>query len=239
MRTLGLVVLLSAAAVLVYTQQPAEVEITSEPSHHQVIQNEFVRVFDVTVAPKSSTLVHRHRHDYLFVTLGDSDVINARAGANPVPLHLKDGEIRFTPGNFAHAAINSSDKPFHNLTIELLKSSTNVKTCTDACSVTVPCAAEAGRICPTMERRISSDQWIATYVTMPAGSRLDKHTHASPHLVAAITDLDLTQQVGDETRHTKVPAGGYAWVPAGLTHTLTNSGTKTAQYVALEFTEQK
>lgn len=231
--------MLLSAALSVFAQQPKEVEIPSEPSHHQVLQNEFVRVFDVTVAPKASTLVHRHNHDYLFVTLGDSDVVNARTGANPVPLKLKDGEIRFTPGNFSHAAINQSDKPFHNLTIELLKPSTGVKTCTESCAMPVACAAEPGRVCPTIERRISSDQWTALYVTMPAGSRLDKHTHATPHLVVAVTELDLTQQIGDETRHTKVPAGGYAWVPAGLTHTLTNSSAKAAQYVALEFTEQK
>lgn len=228
--------LLSAA---VFAQQPKEVEIPSEPSHHQVLQNEFVRVFDVTVAPKSSTLVHRHNHDYLFVTLGDSDVVNARTGASPVPLRLKDGEIRFTPGNFSHAAINQSDKPFHNLTIELLKPSTGVKTCTEACAMPVACTAGPGTICPSIERRIASDQWTALYVTMPPGSRLEKHTHDKPHLVVAITDLDLTQQVGAETRHTQVPAGGYAWVPAGLTHTLANTGAKAAQYVALEFTEQK
>ena len=235
MRISGLVALLCAAVLSAFAQQPAEVSITSEPSHHQVIQNEFVRVFDVTVAPKASTLVHRHTRDYLFVTLGDSDVINARTGAAPVPLKLKDGEIRFTPGNFAHAAINSSDKPFHNLTIELLKPSTNVQTCSDVCAVPAPCAAESGRQCPTIERRISSDQWTALYVTMPAGSRLDRHTHVAPHLVVAITELDFTQQVGDETRHTHVPAGGYAWVPAGLTHTLANTGAQTAQFVAIDF----
>ena len=89
--------------------------------------------FDVTVAPKDTTLVHRHNHDYLFVTLGDSDVVSARPGEKPVALLLKDGEVRYTPGNFAHAAINNSDRPFHNTTIELLKPSTNVKTCTGPC----------------------------------------------------------------------------------------------------------
>jgi len=68
-RLAGLVFL--AAATL--AQQQQSVEITSEPSHHLVFQNEYVRVFDVTVAPRATTLVHKHNHDYLFVTLGDSD----------------------------------------------------------------------------------------------------------------------------------------------------------------------
>ncbi|MGZ4896751.1 MAG: hypothetical protein ACXVJ0_09805, partial [Candidatus Angelobacter sp.] len=79
-----------ATATLAQQQQP--VEITSEPSHHLVFQNEYVRVFDVTVAPKATTLVHKHNHDYLFVTLGDSDVVSVRPGEKPVALQLKDGE---------------------------------------------------------------------------------------------------------------------------------------------------
>src|SRR5436309_14260195 len=101
---------LQAALLLAFTavaQQQTEVEITSEPSHHLVFSNALVRVFDVSVAPKATTLVHRHNYDYLFVTLGDSDVTSARVGAAPAKLVLKNGEVRFTPGGFAHAAINN------------------------------------------------------------------------------------------------------------------------------------
>src|SRR5580704_7524773 len=45
-------------------QTATEVEITAEPSHHLALDNEYVRVFKVEVAPHSSTLMHRHRHDY-------------------------------------------------------------------------------------------------------------------------------------------------------------------------------
>src|SRR5579859_2153723 len=124
-RAAGLVLLATATLA----QQQQTVEITSEPSHHQVLQNEYVRVFDVTVAPKASTLVHRHNSDYLFVTLGDSDVVSVRPGEKPVALKLKDGEVRYTPGNFAHAAINESERPFHNITIELLKPTTHYRKC--------------------------------------------------------------------------------------------------------------
>src|SRR6476646_4130735 len=88
--------------------QQQSVEITSEPSHHLVLENAFVRVFDVSVAPKATTLVHRHNNDYVFVTLGDADITNARVGAQPARLQLKDGDARYTAGGFAHAAINNS-----------------------------------------------------------------------------------------------------------------------------------
>ena len=50
---MGLVFL--ATTALAQQQQP--VEITSEPRHHLVFENEYVRVFDVTVAPRDTTLV--------------------------------------------------------------------------------------------------------------------------------------------------------------------------------------
>jgi quercetin dioxygenase-like cupin family protein len=214
-------------------QQP--VEVTSEPSHHLVFQNEYVRVFDVTVAPKASTLVHKHNNDYLFVTLGDSDLINARAGEKPGPLTLKDGEVRFTKGNFSHAAINQSDRPFHNITIELLKPATNVKTCTESCDVGPRCAG----ICPTVERKITSDQWTVSFVTLPPGVRVDKHTHTVPHMMVAVSDLNLAVQEGASSSEIKRAPGGLDWTPAGTTHTVVNAGKSAARMVTFDFAESK
>src|SRR5216684_9203094 len=102
-------------------QTTTEVEITSEPSHHLALENEFIRVFKVEVAPHASTLMHRHRHDYVFVTLCDAQVSNEVEGKPPVDLKLTDGDTRFVPGNFAHVAKNLSDQPFRNVTIELMQ----------------------------------------------------------------------------------------------------------------------
>ena len=236
-RVAGLVFLATAALA----QQQQSVEITSEPSHHLVFQNEYVRVFDVTVAPKATTLVHRHNNDYLFVTLGDSDVVSARPGEKPVALQLKDGEVRFTPGNFAHAAINESDHPFHNITIELLKPSSSVKTCTEGCDVSGGCGATLASPpgCPSTVRRISSDQWHVSLVTLPPSTRMEKHTHTMPHLVIAVSDLDLTSQAEAASSNLKREPGGLAWVPSGVTHTLANNSQRPARFVTLEFNPEK
>jgi hypothetical protein len=109
-------------ATLALAQTPAgEVEITAEPHHHLALENEYVRAFKVEVAPHEATLMHRHRHDYMFVTLGATQVENHVAGKSPVSLKLGDGEARFTPGDFAHIAKNLSDTPFRNVTVELLQ----------------------------------------------------------------------------------------------------------------------
>lgn len=221
-------------SIATLAQQQPTVEITSEPSHHQVLANDYVRVFDVTVAPKATTLIHRHNYDYLFVTLGDSDVVSTRPGEKPVALKLKDGEVRYTPGHFAHSAGNESDRPFHNITIELLKPATNVKTCTESCTVAVPCSSGNGG-CPTVERRIASDQWIVSMITIPGGSTLEKPAHAGPYLLVAVSTLKLADTAEEKTRKLQAAPGALEWIEPKESHSVTNEGSAPARFIALEF----
>jgi quercetin dioxygenase-like cupin family protein len=242
-RVAGLLFLATAALA----QHQQSVEITSEPSHHLVFQNEYVRVFDVTVAPRATTLVHKHNYDYLFVTLGDSDVVSVRPGEKPVALKLKDGEVRFTPGNFAHAAINQSDRPFHNITIELLKPSTNVKTCTGSCD-SGGCIGSIPRTpgdhsplpgCAGTIHLISADQWAVSLVSLASNATLDKPS-GGPTLLVAVTQLELARQSDDAVGPFKRASGGFDWIPGGREETMHNGASKPAQFVTLEFKpEQK
>jgi hypothetical protein len=97
---------------------PDIVPVDQEPMHKMVLDNEYVRVFLVEVPSHGSTMFHRHNRDYIFVTLGDTEVESERVNEKPLRLSLKDGEARFTKGGFAHRANNLSDKSFRNVTVE-------------------------------------------------------------------------------------------------------------------------
>jgi quercetin dioxygenase-like cupin family protein len=231
----GLVFLATATLA----QQQQSVEITSEPSHHLVLENEYVRVFDVTVAPKATTLIHRHGHDYLFVTLGDADLVNARVGEKPAALKLKDGDVRYTPGNFAHAATNHSDQPFHNITIELLKPSSNVITCKESCEMPAPCESEKG-VCPSVVPLIYSDQWNVLLIKFPPGARIEGRPHPGPHLFVPVSDLEFTQELGTSNGTVKRASGEVAWLPGGgVAHMVANNTTRPMQFVIVEFKAEK
>jgi hypothetical protein len=227
--------LLVSIATLVQSQS---VEITSEPSHHLVLENAYVRVFDVTVAPKASTLVHRHNTDYLFVTLGDSDVISARPGEKPAALVLKDGEIRFTPGKFAHAAINNSDKPFHNITIELQNPATNVKTCNGDCQQDGCLGATLGSpaSCQTLERQITSDQWKMSLYSVPAGVQVQLPSGNA--LLVAVSNFAIHHQPDGATPR-KLAPGGLIWLSTNDIQSLKSATADPARYVLLEFPPEK
>ena len=90
MRTRLSVFLLLLVACILCAQTTSEVEITAEPHHHLALQNQYVRVFKVEVAPHEATLMHRHHYDYIFVTLGASQVENDVAGKPPITLKVAD-----------------------------------------------------------------------------------------------------------------------------------------------------
>jgi len=114
------------AALSLEAQAPEAVplahgNVPGEPHHHLKIENEYVRVYYVEVPPHEDTQLHQHDHDYIYVSLGPSDVVNAVRDKPEVHLVLKDGETHFTRGRFAHIARNLADTPFRNVTVELLK----------------------------------------------------------------------------------------------------------------------
>jgi hypothetical protein len=102
-------------------QAPTAVPIPQEPHHHLVLENDYVRVFRVSVPAHESTLLHQHDVPYLYVSLGPADVINAVQGKPEAHLVMADGQLGYSPGHFAHIARNESNAPFNNVTIELLK----------------------------------------------------------------------------------------------------------------------
>jgi quercetin dioxygenase-like cupin family protein len=209
-----------------------EVEITSEPSHHLALENEFVRVFKVEVAPHASTLMHRHRHDYLFVTLGDSRVSNEVEGKPAVELALADGDTHFAAGNFAHIARNLAETPFRNVTIEILQDER-------LRGAPSPWKEETGEKTFAGGRNkilFVKDSVRVSEVNLDAGATVPSHHHDRPHLLVAVSDLDLRSDVdGKGPMPERLKAGDIQWLPGGYTHTLTNTGGRPARFVAVEF----
>ena len=213
-------------------QTTNEVEITAEPSHHLALENEFIRVFKVDVASHASTLMHRHRHDHVFVTLGDAHVSNEVEGRPPADLKLADGDTRFAAGNFAHVAKNLSDQPFRNVTIELMQDEKLRQTPSHWPEESGEKTFAGGR------RKILfvKDGVRVSEVNLEPGAIVPSHHHDGPHLLVAISDLDIRSDVeGMGPMPGKFKSGDVKWLPGGSTHTLTNEGKSPARFVTVEF----
>jgi len=221
--------------LLAFFPAPAanEVEITAEPSHHLALQNQYVRAFKVEVGPHGATLMHRHRHDYMFVTLGASEVSNEVEGKPAVSLKLADGETRFLLGGFAHIARNLSDKQFRNVTIEFLQD--------EKARASPPTKWDEERGLHVLRGGTQHIMFVedgvrVSEIELQPRGMIPPHRHVGPHMVVAVTDLELSSDVvGQGSSIKKMKSGEIAWVPGGFTHTLKNLGTQQAKFVTLEF----
>jgi quercetin dioxygenase-like cupin family protein len=230
--------LLFSASLLAQAPEPvplAHGNTPGEPHHHLKIENEYVRVYYVEVPPHENTQLHQHDHDYLFVTLGDSDVINAVRDKPEVHLVLKDGETHFTRGGFAHVARNLADTPFRNITIELLKPQGEAH---NQCGLVIP--GEGANICDPP----FASEWVDTQFETEK-ARLDlvwlyengKHAIPSAKRAFLVVGLGGPQVKIDENGKSRrtLREGEVEWFDPGSIVQLSYVGTKVAKFLELTF----
>jgi beta-alanine degradation protein BauB len=221
------------AAITLTAQTPSAVELTAEPDHHLLLENSNVRVFLADVPPHQATLLHQHRHDYVFVSLGETNVSNEVQGKPPVILKMQDGETRFAAGGFAHIARNLADTPFRAIAVEFLQD--------DAAHKTPPPKWDEERGLHILQGGTEDILFVqdgvrVSEIELQPGATIPSHHHTGPHLVIAVSDLDLRSDVeGKGPMAVHFSAGDVKWQPGGYTHTVTNTGTQKAKLVTLEF----
>jgi len=228
--------LLLLAAVLLAAQTASEVEITFEPSHHLTFENESVRVFNVEVAPHSNTLMHWHRHDYVYVTLGTSHISNEVQGKAPVEVKLPDGETRFSPAPFAHVARNLSDQPFRNVTIEYLQDEKLRKAVNEG---SAKWDEERGLDVlqgGTKQILFVNDGVRVSVTELQPGGVIPRQPHTARQLFVAVNDFDVRSDVeGLHPPPRRFKSGESKWLIGGVAPSMTNVGDHPAKFVTLEF----
>ena len=200
------------------------VEIKGEPRHHPKFENEFVRILDVTVPAGDATLWHVHRNDNVVVTLGGASLRLEKVGAPTVEVQWKVGDVNFGKATYTHRAINIGTTPFHNLTIELLKSPPGPPG--------VP--TQTGQ---TSRQPILENERVRVYrLSLAPGESTEVHTHRLSGLAIAITsgEVEITNQ--GKTKPDRVPfaAGDLVWRDDVVTHAIKNVGKARFEAVDIE-----
>ena len=237
-----LVLLCLVATILVAQATAPEVEITAEPHHHLTLENKSVRVFYVEVDPNTETQMHWHRHDYIAIALGPAEISNTVKDEPPATVKFQDGDTRFTSATFAHFVRDIGDQPFRNVTIEILDDA-NLR---NSAAKWDPSDNEDRGLKVltngTQQILFVKDGIRVTEFELQPGGIVPMHHHAGPHLLVAVSDLDIRSDVksdfpdgpqGPMPGHFK--SGDSKWLPGGYSHTITNTGAKPANFVTLEF----
>lgn len=204
------------------------VPLSEEPHHRPVLQNEFVRVYNVTVPGLDSTFLHQHDLPYLYVVMGPADLINAVVGKPEVHQVMQDGEIHYSPGHFAHVVRTDSGVEFRNITIELThRQGTPKNLCRDVLpgsplNCPAPPVAEEnsktkkGELEPAAEDvpYFETDEIRVDVHKVSSGNDYVDAKPQSDALLVALTNANLDANLAGE--HVQFLHGGdVLWLPAG------------------------
>jgi hypothetical protein len=103
----------------------AQVQVREEPRHKNILENKYIRVLDVRIAPGDTTLFHIHSTPSLFL-LYTSTRVGSQLKDSAWEKGLNEaGEVSynsFSPDIRVHRVSNIDTVPFHVNDIELLSS---------------------------------------------------------------------------------------------------------------------
>ncbi len=242
---------LAGSMVLSQSQLPAQnttiaVPLTAEHHHHLVFSDPQVRAFYVVIPVKDQTLVHQHDVNYVWVGLGEADVVNATVNKQPVRLHSKDDMLHFSPGHFAHKAINVGDTTYRNVTVELLQDQKNPRNLCQEVLEGKPlhCVpATAGRVEQgpgvTVQPDFATDEIEFDTVSVAPGDTVKLSGEAIPPVVIALSHTTASADpVSADSIHAnpkKLQAGDVVSAKKDAALTLRNTGAGPAKFLVFNF----
>jgi hypothetical protein len=220
----------------------AAVPIAGEPHHAHVFQNGYVRVYSVTVPPLDATLLYREELPYIFLTLGQADVVDAVQGKPEVHLTLADGDTRYSPGGFAHLLRTDAGIAFHNITVELVHPQASPHNLGEDATAR-PLGSCPQSTVPVQNDQIPFEQVIPCFETsevrlelvkVEGGKDLVQAAPDTPALLVAMTNANLDVSLGGQ-HAAFLHAGDVLWLSAGVARRVSDFLGTRSQFLLLSF----
>jgi quercetin dioxygenase-like cupin family protein len=227
-------------ATLLSAQSAPEVEITAESHHHLIFENKSVRIFYVEIPPNDATEMHWHRHDFIAVNLGPTEISNTIKDQPPQLKTLTPGETHFSSASFAHLVRPAGAQPIRTVAVEILEDATlrNSPSRWDAAKNDASKNEDSARkIVQGGARHVLfvKDGIRVSESELQPGAVSPLHHHFSPHIIVPVSEFDLrSDEEGKAPITTHYKPGTAQWIDGGFSHTLTNTSPNPAKYVTLD-----
>ena len=216
MKYLAAAVALCLSSVLVSAQVPGA--SAGEP----ILKNARVTVSRVEI-PSRGTAANTSAHDVLTV------MVTGRPKSKEAP-----GSLFFSPAGQAAPLTNSSDSTAQAVRVEFTSPQGLMEKKHPAPSRY--CNPGSKTACVSEKYLLCTAKMCVEDVTMGAGAVTTRHSHDTDHMIIALTDYTLSDDVvGKGVVERKVKSGGVEYTPAGITHTLTNKSGGEIKFVVVVF----
>lgn len=246
--------LLVVAFAFAEDKKPDAIPASQVLGRHELMRNKKVIVSTTDLPAGQSIPMHRHDRDYVTVVLTDGQLRETVAdqsamksgskkvgrvfGAMRVPGATGDkvqaGEVVYNEAGYTHADENKGKIAMRAVTVEFLQPAGKQEDASR--NSNKYCNPDDKKKCVDEKYLFCTDTFCAEDVTIDPGAVSTKHSHATDHMIVAVTDYQLTDSiVGKGTKVRTKKAGEVEYIPVGITHQLTNSGTSPVRFIVIAF----
>jgi quercetin dioxygenase-like cupin family protein len=200
------------------------------PQSKELLKNSKVEVSLSTIAPGEATQMHKHERAYVavFVTGGETEVTSE--GKAPTKGKTEAGEVRFRNAGVTHSIKNVGTSPFETVLVEFADAQGTMKRIGKKSQTCAP----GTKKCVEEKELFCTEKVCVEEVKMAPGAITVKHSHSTDHMLIAVSDYELTDEVeGKGTVVRRHKSGEVEYIPAGITHRLTNTGQAPAYFTVI------
>jgi hypothetical protein len=205
----------------------AQVQVRDEPRHHNVFENQFIRILDVHLGPRDTTLYHLHNTPSVFITLANVKVGSQLTGQQPQTGANISGLIMYdaiaTPR--IHRVWNDDTSWFHVMDIELIagQPKNNVE------------LIHAGDLKLNDDGIITlfNEKLVTGYrMRFSKGQTMKLPSSKSGYLLASTGNAFVDITLKGTIQHRNMKAGHYVWLDGKEATTITSDSI--ADYILLQ-----
>ncbi|HKV03503.1 MAG TPA: hypothetical protein VJO53_00190 [Candidatus Acidoferrales bacterium] len=222
---------------VVSAQEPAAVPVESEPHHHVVFSNSYVRVLFVEIPGHESTLLHHHDLPYVTVPLGGAEAIAVSQGAAAQPGTALP-RVGYRAGGFSHAVTNPRDAAMRIVAIQLVRPQGTIRNDCAAVIQEQP-AKQCGLPDLGPAHPLDHETLYETDEILVEAWNVAPNVAASPGdagldmLISSLSGVSVTAGEGIDSAN--AIRGGLLWVPAGSKPVFRTAPDQAGRLVAITF----
>jgi len=192
-----------------------QIPVRDEPRHHNVFENDVVRILDVHLGPGDTTLYHVHNTPSVFIIFTNVIVSSQLFGGQPQKGASVTGIISYDSMTTAriHRVWNEDSSWFHVMDIELTGTKHEKNIPVLKSSILKP---------------LFNEQQVNGYsVDLKTGKLLQLPASSRGYLIVSQTRSEINYEIAGITEHRILKPSHYIWVEAGRSFSLNaNSDAK-------------
>jgi quercetin dioxygenase-like cupin family protein len=199
--------------------QPA---VRNEPGHHNVFENEYIRILDVFLPPHDTTQYHIHNTPSVLITFTKNATGSQLTGRQPVKDISVAGYTWYdslvTPR--IHRVWNEDSVWFHVMDIELTGSK--------------PRSNEPLLRLPSLQLLFNEPLANGYRLQLQSGNNIQFPVSTTGYLLLSPGETAVDYRVNESVQHRLMKSGHYIWIEPGKLSSITAMDNTTAAFLLLQ-----